>query len=41
MVGAIILEDASNPAEAIDTYSEWLTSHYGLNIDINYRELRP
>ncbi|MBT3032918.1 MAG: hypothetical protein KME36_17595 [Candidatus Thiodiazotropha sp. (ex Lucina pensylvanica)] len=38
-VGAIILEDESNPTEAIDTYSEWLTAHYGLNIDINHREL--
>ncbi|MEW8189213.1 MAG: hypothetical protein AB2766_07925 [Candidatus Thiodiazotropha endolucinida] len=39
-VGAIILEDESNPTETIDTYSEWLTAHYGLNIDINHRELR-
>lgn len=39
-VGAIILEDESNPTEAIDTYSEWLTGHYSLNIDINHRELR-
>ncbi|PVV10481.1 MAG: hypothetical protein B6D77_08490 [gamma proteobacterium symbiont of Ctena orbiculata] len=40
-VGAIILEDESNPTEAIDTYSEWLTAHYGLNIDINHSDLRP
>ncbi|MEW8331914.1 MAG: hypothetical protein AB2692_13325 [Candidatus Thiodiazotropha sp.] len=40
-VGAIILEDANNLTEAIDTYSEWLTAHYGLYIDINHSDLRP
>ncbi|WP_316365449.1 phospholipase effector Tle1 domain-containing protein [Candidatus Thiodiazotropha sp. CDECU1] len=39
-VGAIILEDVSNPTEAIDTYNEWLSVHYGLDLDINHSDLR-
>ncbi|MET0071722.1 MAG: DUF2235 domain-containing protein [Candidatus Thiodiazotropha sp.] len=40
-VGVINLDDISILTEAIDTYREWLTAHYGLNIDINHSDLRP
>ncbi|MEW8320976.1 MAG: hypothetical protein AB2660_17755 [Candidatus Thiodiazotropha sp.] len=38
-VGAIILEDASNPTTAIDTYGEWLRVHYGVDISFDYTRL--
>ncbi|MES9971371.1 MAG: hypothetical protein ABW092_15160 [Candidatus Thiodiazotropha sp.] len=41
MVGAIVLEDASSTTEVIDTYSEWLSVHYSLDIEINHGDLRP
>ncbi|MES9971369.1 MAG: hypothetical protein ABW092_15150 [Candidatus Thiodiazotropha sp.] len=38
-VGAIILEDTSNPTIAIDTYGEWLRVHYGLDVSFNHSQL--
>ncbi|MEW7990149.1 MAG: hypothetical protein AB2733_17355 [Candidatus Thiodiazotropha taylori] len=38
-VGAIILENTSGPTADINTYGEWLSVHYGLDITFNYSEL--
>ncbi|MES9971367.1 MAG: DUF2235 domain-containing protein, partial [Candidatus Thiodiazotropha sp.] len=38
-VGAIILEDTTNPTTEVDTYGEWLRAHYGLDISFNHSQL--
>lgn len=38
-IGAITLEDEVNPTVEIDTYSEWLSVHYSLDISFDHSEL--